>query len=65
MANALNKDAGHPTQSHSLIGVFVGCCKLGSLLGSKIILAANKVKKNGCGYRAGEGTSEPLSDILF
>ena len=61
MTNTLNKDAGHPAQSHSLIGVFVGRCKLGSLLGSKIILAANIVKKNRCGYRAGEGTS----DILF
>ena len=45
MTNALNKDAGHPAQSHSLISVFVGRCKLGSLLGPKIILAASKVKK--------------------
>ena len=49
MTNALNKDAGNPAQSHSLVGVFVGRCKLGSLLGSKIILAANKVKKTDVG----------------
>ena len=33
MINVLNNDAGHPAQSHSMIGVFVGRCKLGSLQG--------------------------------